>query len=142
MKMKLQSTLFATLAAIFLGAIPQGLHAAHESNNMAMIESDDDSVEGHAIVNYVKGKESWTATVRVGDLAPGIYWFAVRFNNDMVIGEPQPVCMIEANRKGNASCSNQMFDLGGFHEALILDADGNIVASGFFDRRGGKRVSD
>ncbi len=142
--MKTRSTklMLATAAAILFGALSQGVQAAHESNNRALLEGDDAAIQGHAIVNYVKGKESWTASVLVQDLPAGSYWFAVRFNSGGTIGEPQPICMLEVGDEGMAACADSMFDLGGFHEALILDAEGNIVASGFFERRGGNRVSD
>mgnify|MGYP000583818432 FL=1 len=134
----LNSRILSWVAGAALALLPSLAQGAHESNNRALLMSEDGPAYGSAIVNYVKGRESWTATVQVHGLPAGVYWFAVRLND----GELQPVCMIEADGDGVARCSNQQFDLGGFNEAVIVDDEGGIVASGIFERRGGKRVSD
>ena len=117
-------------------------YSAHESNNRAILtDGNGDSRSGIALVNYAKGKDTWTASTTVFGLADGIYTFAVRVNTGDTIGEPQIICMLVPNPAGVASCSSSQFALDGFHEALIFDLDGNIVLSGFFERRGGSRVS-
>lgn len=122
--------LLVTLSSVF---------AAHESNNYALLGSEASAADGVAIVNYVAGKEAWTATAHVSGLPEGMYFFAARINTGAVIGDPQPICEFFTNEEGNGSCSNNHFDLGGFHEVVILDMNGEIVLSGFFERRGGKR---
>lgn len=126
----------AAAAAAIVSLSPLGVQAAHESNNKAMLGES-----GIVIVNYVKGKDTWNAAALVHDLPAGTYQLAVRFNAGGVVGEPQEVCLLTSDGTGPVACNESQFDLGGFHEALVLDMDGNIVLSGLFDRRGGNRVS-
>ena len=128
----------ATSALLALSALTAS--AAHESNNSASLSGDDLFASGNVIVNYIAGKESWAASGSVKNLPEGMYMLVVRFNSGGTIGPFQTVCLLETNGRGDATCGNRMFDLGGFHEALVVDMDGNILLSGFFDRRGGNRV--
>lgn len=127
---------FAAITSAGLLLSTGSAFAAHESNNYALLSAADSSAGGQALINYVAGKESWTGNVRVSGLPEGTYFYAVSLN----AGAPQEVCMFTVNLQGNGSCSNAKFDLTGFNQALILDEAGNIVLSGFFERRGGNRV--
>ncbi len=111
--------------------------AAHESNNYALLSSEEPAADGQgrAIINYVAGTESWNGNVRVTGLPEGTYLYAVSLND----GAPQEVCMFTVNSQGNGSCSSGKFDLTGFNMALIFDMDDNLVLSGSFERRGGNR---
>lgn len=111
-----------------------GVSAAHESNNRA--ELSGDGVGGHAIVNYVAGTEGWSSTARVMGLEPGQYTFAVSLNGTNLT----TVCTFTADGSGSDGCSDQDAELPGFNTAVILDADGDVVASGVFARRGGNRA--
>lgn len=141
MKTPISKTALIIAGSLFaISAMPAP--AAHMSNNKADLTSDVSPANGKAIVNYVKGTATWNATVSIQDLPEGIYFLVVRANTEAGTGPFQAVCTLETDGKGGASCSVQDFDLGGFHEALVVDLDGNIILSGLFERRGGNRVSN
>lgn len=125
------------MVSLLLGLIfglVSSAHADHLSNNRA--ELSGDGISGQAIVNYVKGTQSWSSTVQVQGLEAGEYSFAVnRSGEDETI-----VCTFTADGNGSDGCSDQETDIPGFNTAVILDSDGNVVASGTFERRGGGRV--
>ena len=110
--------------------------ADHLSNNRA--ELSGDGVSGEAIVNYVRGTQSWTSTTTVSGLEAGEYTFAVNLNG----GAPTIVCTFMADGTGDAGCTDQDADIPGFNTAVILDSNGDVVADGIFERRGGGRVSN
>ncbi|BCX49034.1 hypothetical protein HAHE_29420 [Haloferula helveola] len=136
---KLINNKLPALVASAVALLSLAAQGAHEANNKAAMDGEGTIATGKAIVNYVKGKDTWNASVLVKDLPEGVYFFVVRANTPGGIGEYQPVCMLESDGKGNASGSASQFDLGGFHEGLIVDMDGNVLISGFFERRGGNR---
>lgn len=105
---------------------------AHESNNRATLSGD--GVTGTASVNYVAGTEGWQSTARVQGLAAGGYTYAVNLNGT----NQTAICTFTSNGRGSAGCSADT-DVPGFNTAVILDADGDVVASGTFARRGGTR---
>lgn len=139
MKTLTKTSLAALVGALFALLLSPAF-AAHEANNYALLGSDDSAADGQALVNYVAGKDAWNGNIHVTGLPEGIYFFAVRFNAGETIGDPQDICHFEVGADGQGHCTARQFELGGFHEALVLDAEGNIVLSGFFERRGGKRA--
>src|SRR5688572_21321956 len=96
------ATLFALLLGLVFGAAFPA-YAAHESNNQAELMGAN-GIKGTAHVNYVKGTEGWSSTVRVFGLAPGNYVFAVRLG---ATGTFQTVCTFSADDKGSDGCSDQ-----------------------------------
>jgi hypothetical protein len=127
----------AGTAALVLPALPA--QAAHEANNKAQLSGD---ASGTAIVNYIEGRDSqqWTANARVQGLEPGTYSYVLIAPKNNGGGEVATVCTFEADGKGSDGCSNSSFDTGGFATAEIQDEDGDVVASGTFERRGGNRA--
>ena len=119
----------------FILSVASNAYAAHESNNRAELMGD--GVSGKAIVNYVKGTEGWSSTARVMGLEAGEYTFAVNLNGT----NQTVVCTFTSDGHGSEGCSDQDADLPGFNTAVILDSDGNVVASGIFERRGGGRAN-
>ncbi|SDX14786.1 hypothetical protein [Marinobacter mobilis] len=110
--------------------------AGHLANNTAELNGVEGSgIGGQAMVNFVSGNGSWTAEAQVRGLQPGAYSFAVRLG----ASAPETVCTFMADGRGSNGCSNTGFDIGGFGEGLILDDNGNVIASGSFDRNGGNR---
>ena len=107
-------------------------YAAHESNNRVEWESGD--ISGHAIVNFVAGNGGWRSTAELEGLPAGDYSFAVNLN-----GSNQTiVCTFTADGVNDAGCAADT-DVPGFNTGVILDANGDIVVSGIFVRRGGNR---
>lgn len=129
----IRRTLLASVAALSLAGVAQ---AAHESNNFTTLTSSIAGVSGQATVNYVKGTEGWSSTTRILGLPDGLYTFAVRLGG---AGTLQPVCSFEVEGEGSGGCSDQDAALTGFSQAVIVDFEGNVVASGTFERRGGHR---
>lgn len=121
-------------AALLLTALPA--QAAHESNNKADLSG---AASGTAVVNYIEGRDGqqWTATTRLQDLQAGTYSFVLIAPNGT---EGVTVCTFSSDGAGSAGCSNSSFDTGGFAGAQIQDEDGDVVASGTFVRRGGRRA--
>lgn len=140
MKLSIISKLAGVVASALVALSAITANAAHESNNSATLSGESTLATGKVIVNYIAGKESWAASGTVMDLPEGMYMLVVRVNTGGNIGPFQPVCLLETDGNGDATCGDQQFDLGGFHEALVVDMDGNILLSGFFERRGGKRA--
>lgn len=124
----------AIAVAVLLVGSAGSSFAGHESNNLANL-SGEGGVSGTAIVNYVAGTEGWTSNVHVTGLEDGIYTFAVRLN----AGPLQPICNFVVDGNGSSGCSDQDAVLLGFNQAVIVDQEGNVVASGTFKRRGGNR---
>lgn len=114
-----------TLLAIAVG--PAG--AAHNGNNRADLTGHAD---GRAVVNYSAGQGTFNATVNVRGLDAGNYAFAVSLNG----ANRTEVCEIA---DGATGCSAQGLALPGFNTAEIVAADGEVVASGVFDRGGNCR---
>ena len=137
--MRRTAPLVLSLAAAGLVVAALPAQAAHESNNRAELTSALDSgVTGKSIVNYAKGAPNeWKSVARVSGLTPATaYTFTV--NGPAGI---QEVCSFTTNTRGAGGCTDGEKDLGGFGTAQIRDADGAVVASGSFDRRGGNRVA-
>lgn len=128
-----RNVVMSCVAALTLGV---AVHAAHESNNFAQL-SGIPGVSGHAIVNYVKGTEGWSSTVRVLGLPDGLYTFAVRLGDT---GALQPVCSFEVEGQGSSGCSDQRAALMGFSQAVIVDFNNTVVVASVFERRGGNRA--
>lgn len=127
-------TTTATAIACALGLVTA--YAAHESNNLAVLTGENPDAGGVAIINYVKGQDTWNGNVAVTGLAAGTYTYAVRLND----GAPQMVCTFDIDSSGEGGCANSHFDLTGFNRAVIMNAGGEVVLSGTFERRGGNRV--
>lgn len=127
-------TLTATAIACAFGLATA--HAAHESNSFAALAGENPDAGGVAIINYVKGQDTRNGNVAVMGLTPGTYVYAVRLND----GTPQMICAFTTDSAGDGSCSDSHFDLTGFNQAVILNAGGEVVLSGAFERRGGNRV--
>ncbi len=113
------------------------LRLAHESNNRAQLTGmqDGNTITGTAIINYVAGTEGWQSSVNLqGELAPGTYTFFA-----IGPGGVQPVCSFTVVTSDDRQGCSADTDLGGFGRAEVRDSAGNVVASGMFERRGGKR---
>ena len=137
--MRLAAPLALSLAAAGLVVAALPAQAAHESNNRAELTSAIDAgVAGKAVVNYAKGAPNeWKSVAQVSGLTPAT---AYNFTVNGPAGV-QLVCSFTTNAQGAGSCTDGEKDLGGFGTAQIRAADGAVVASGSFDRRGGNRVS-
>ena len=122
-----------------------GTASAHESNNRAELSGMQDgaSLTGSAIVNYVKGAaegDLWRSNVNVkGNLAAGTYDFYVLLVNMDGVSNETLVCSFDVTESGGRQGCNADTDLPGFNTAEVREADGDIVASGTFARRGGNR---
>ncbi len=116
------------------------VHAAHESNSQAELEptaAGPAGASGKVIVNYVAGREGWTASAQVDGLAPNATYNVVLNLNG---GGPQVLCTIQTDATGSGSCSDQRDVLAGFNRVEIIEvATGTVVADGTFIRRGGGR---
>ncbi len=118
------------------------LRLAHESNNQASLTGSQNGnmITGNAIINYVAGREGWRSTVSLqGDLAEGTYTFfavLVSEGNEPVL---QAICSFTIDENGGRQGCSADTDLAGFNRAEVQDEDGNVVASGVFERRGGTR---
>lgn len=113
---------------------------AHESNNQSVLSGtqDGNAISGNAIINYVKGVEGWQSTVSLsGNLAPDTYTF---YAVAPMGGALRTICSFTVTDQngGRKGCSANT-DVAGFATAQIQDSNGNIVASGTFERRGGNR---
>lgn len=145
---------FAILSALLGAACSQDLPTAsadlltpsfaHLSNNSAELSGMQDGtrITGKAIINYAKGApQEWRSTVNLnGDLDAGTYTFYVSLNGT----NQTAVCTFTVDGNGGRQGCSGDTDLGGFNMATVregnIDANGDIVASGTFERRGGQRV--
>lgn len=129
----------APTAALQSGGLqPRGPNFAHESNNQARLSGmqNGNAITGNAIINYVAGRDGWQSTVTLqGDLAPGTYTFFATGGPGVL----QEVCSFTVDEKGGRQGCSADTDLIGFASAEVQYQDGTVVASGIFERRGGKR---
>lgn len=115
-----------------------GPNFAHESNNQATLSGtqDGNAITGNAIINYVAGREGWQSTVNLqGDLAAGTYTFFATGGPGVL----QAICSFTVDGSGGRQGCSANTDLIGFTGAEVREADGTVVASGTFARRGGNR---
>ncbi len=112
---------------------------AHNSNNQASLSGSQNgnAISGNAIINYVAGREGWQSTVNLqGTLAADTYTFYAVAPNGVTL---RFVCSFTLDGQGGRQGCSADTDLLGFATAQVRDSEGNIVASGMFDRRGGNR---
>lgn len=133
----------ALLLAAFVAfavAAPTAL-AAHNGNNAAELSgTGDPDATGKAIVNYSEGSGDFNGTITVQNLEPGAtYSFFARFQAPGFPIEDTLICSGEADLQGTFTCQAQHFTLGRFGMAVVLDAAGDVVAAGTFERRGNCR---
>ncbi len=120
---------------------------AHESNNRGELSGtqNGNTISGQAIINYAKGApKEWRSTVNVkGNLAAGTYTFAANLvipsQGGVQPGQFQEICTFTVSGNGGRQGCSADTDLEGFSRVFILDSDGNIVAEGAAERRGGQR---
>ncbi|MFP5309398.1 MAG: hypothetical protein ACLGIR_07450 [Actinomycetes bacterium] len=130
------ATVLAILTSLLLLAtLASPALAAHNGNNRADLASQTSDATGRAVVNYSEGQGTFNGTVTVRGLEAGTYTFRVTLRG----GNITPVCELVAGGNGAAGCSAQDLDLPGFNTAEIVDAGGNVVARGVFDRAGNCR---
>ena len=132
--------LAAFVAFSFAAAAPTAL-ASHNGNNAAELSGVGDSdATGRAIVNYSEGRGDFNGTITVRNLEPGeTYSFFARFQSPGLPIEDTLICSGEANQQGTFTCQAQHLTLGRFTTAVVLDADGDVMAAGAFERRGNCR---
>lgn len=124
----MRASLLAAVLGVLL-ALPAA--AAHNGNNKA----DFDGVTtGAAVVNYSQGQGTFSGSLSVSGLDDGDYTFAVSLNGD----NRQELCDFTAGA-GRQGCSVTGQALPGFNLAEVLDADGTVVDSAAFARRGNCR---
>ena len=134
------SALFLAMFVAFAAAAPTAL-ASHNGNNGAELSGPGDpDATGKAIVNYSAGRGDFNGTTTVQNLEPGAtYSFVARFQSPGLPIEDTLICSGEANQQGTFTCQAQHFTLGRFTRAVVLDAGGDVVAAGVFERRGNCR---
>lgn len=134
------SALLLAAFATFAVAAPTAL-AAHNGNNAAELSGTGvPDATGKAIVNYSAGRGDFNGTITVQNLEPGApYSFFVRFQQPGFPIEDTLICSGEANQQGTFTCQAQHLTLGRFGRAVVLDAAGDDVAVGTFERRGNCR---
>ncbi len=130
------------LVAVVVSGIASSASAAHNGNNRAAVEGtevDADAI-GRAVVNYSEGQGTFNGTITVRNLEPGeTYTFQV---SGAASGDGVDVCEGVANSQGTFSCSFQDMELPGFAGVEVEDEDGNVVATGTFERAGNCRDAD
>lgn len=129
----------AMLAALAVG-MASPASAAHNGNNRATLMGVAPEVDasGQAIVNYREGTGTFNGRVTVQNLIPGeTYEFYVTGAAAGAAGVL--ICSGEANAGGVFTCSTQDLRLPGFATTQVREADGEVVATGVFARRGNCR---
>ncbi|HVM17982.1 MAG TPA: CHRD domain-containing protein [Gaiellaceae bacterium] len=121
-----------TLAAL---AVTGTALAAHNGNNKAELSG---AGTGTAVVNYSKGQGTFNGTITVRGLMPSTeYSFHVSGAGAGTAG--RLICSDTSDSSGTFTCSAQKLTLPGFTTAQVRTADGTVVASGVFERRGNCR---
>jgi len=121
-----------TLAAL---AVTGTALAAHNGNNKAELSG---AGTGTAVVNYSKGQGTFNGTITVRGLMPNTeYSFHVSGAGAGTAG--RLICSDTSDSSGTFTCSAQKLTLPGFTTAQVRTADGTVVASGVFERRGNCR---
>jgi hypothetical protein len=142
--MKFHALTLAAFAAVAAFAVAAPIaSAAHNGNNFAELTGTaaDPDASGKAVLNHSAGGGDFVASITVANLVPGatysyLVWRTATDNSTALL------CTSEANGQGMFTCQAQHFLLGGFRQAVVRDAAGNVVALGTFERRGNCRDPD
>jgi hypothetical protein len=134
LKNSIRTTVVLSLLVGLMVSLAASAYADHLSNSRA--ELSGHGISGHAIVNYVRGTEGWSSTVTVHGLEAGEYTFAVNASG----ANQTTICTFTSDGNGSDGCSDQETAIPGFNTAVVLDAHGEVVASGMFERRDGQRT--
>ena len=132
---------FVMVVVLVMGVTPTA-SAAHNGNNKAVIAGTTDiDATGKAVVNYSEGQGTFNGTITVRNLIAGAtYTFQVSGTAASTPGVN--VCTGVANSQGTFTCGFQSTALPGFATAEVEDVNGNVVATGTFDRGGNCRDAD